>query len=451
MVCMKQVGVLLLVAALAGGALRLCAQTVVPLGMAPGAEVTTLSPAPGTWTEPGIAVNPLDPQQVVAVFQFIAQAAYSRDAGRTWKLATGVAAANYKISGDVSTAFDNKGRALICFIAFDKLGTMNYWAHGATRNGIFVRRSLDGGASWEPELRTVVAQPTTAGIPFEDKPYIVADTSAKSPYDGNLYVGWTRWTLTDSRMLFSRSTDDGVTWSKPIEIAQARGLPRDDNGALEGFDGAVGPDGTLYGVWAVTDHIVFTESHDGGRSFARTREIVTTAPTMFDLAGMERANGFPQIAVDPRGGRRGGPIYVTWSDYRNGDLDVFCIVSKDHGRTWSQPVRVNDDPVHDGADQFFQWLAVDPVSGAANVAFYDRREDREDKVQIVALARSTDGGAGFANYAWTKTPFDPSGVFMGDYIGLAAWGGRVYGAWATRSGTEKKTSVEVGVADFGGR
>jgi hypothetical protein len=294
----------------------------------------------------------------------------------------------------------------------------------------------------------VVAQPTTPDVPFEDKPYLVADTGEKSPYKGNLYVGWTRWTLTDSQMLFSRSTDDGVTWSKPLEISQVRGLPRDDNGALEGFDGAVGPDGTVYGVWAVTDHIVFTESHDGGKTFARTRNLVNTAPTMFALAGMERANGFPQIGIDPRGGAKGGAIYVTWSDYRNGDIDVFSIASKDHGRTWSAPVRVNSDPVHDGADQFFQWLAVDPVSGAVNVAFYDRRQDAANKMQVMALARSEDGGASFKNYAWTNTPFDPTGVFMGDYIGLAAWGGRVYGAWTTRNGTEPKTSVEVGGADF---
>ncbi len=145
----------------------------------------------------------------------------------------------------------------------------------------------------------------------------------------------------------------------------------------------------------------------------------------------------------------GGALYVTWSDYRNGDLDVFAILSKDHGRTWSAPVRVNNDAVHNGADQFFQWLAVDPKSGAVNVAFYDRRHDAEDKTQTIVLARSTDEGASFTNYAWTKTPFDPTGVFMGDYIGLAAWDGRVYGAWATRNGAETKTSVEAGVADFG--
>ncbi|MGB7135834.1 MAG: sialidase family protein [Acidobacteriaceae bacterium] len=446
---MRKPGVWLPLAAVALGGAAIAAQEVPPLPVAPGAAITTVSPHPGTWSEPGLAVNPLNPQQVVAVYQYIAQASYSGDAGRTWKASTGVAAPNYKNSGDVSTVFDNKGHALICYISFDKLGTVNYWGHGATRNGIFVRRSLDGGAAWEPELRTVVSQPSMPGVPFEDKPYLVADTSKSSPYAGNLYIGWTRWTLTDSRLLFSRSTDDGLTWSAPIEISPVRGLPRDDNGALEGFDGAVGPDGTLYSVWATTDDIVFTKSYDGGKTFSRIRNIVTTAPSMFALDGMERANGFPQIAIDPRGGRKGGPIYVTWSDYRNGDVDVFCIVSKDHGRSWSKPIRVNNDPLHDGADQFFQWLAVDPVSGAVNVAFYDRRRDPEDRVQIVALARSTDQGAKFSNYAWTTTPFNPQGVFMGDYIGLAAWGNRVYGAWASRTGAEKGTSVQVGVADFG--
>jgi len=419
------------------------------LPLAPGAQVTTLSAQPGTWSEPSVAVNPLNPRQVVTVFQYTAQAAYSEDAGHTWTLAQGVTPPEYRMSGDVSVVFDNQGHAILGCIAFDKLGTFNYWAHGATRNGIFLKRSPDGGKTWEPQLRTVVAQPTEPGIPFEDKPYFVADTSKSSRYSGNLYVGWTRWTLTDSRMLFSRSTDDGLTWSQPIEIARDRGLPRDDNGALEGFDGAVGPDGTVYGVWAERDRIELVESHDGGRTFSRARDIVTTAPIMFAIQGMDRANGFPQIAIDPRGGPKGGPLYVTWSDFRNGEVDIFLSVSRDHGRSWSAPIRVNDDPVHDGAEHFFQWLAVDPVTGAVNVVFYDRRGDPKNKRQIVVLARSADAGKTFANFAWMTTPFDPDGVFIGDYLGLAAWNNRVYGAWTFRSGTDDKTTVQAGIADFG--
>jgi hypothetical protein len=416
---------------------------------APGAQLTTLSAQPGSWSEPGVAVNPLNPQQVVTVFQYTAQAGYSDDAGRTWHLAEGVTPPEYRMSGDVSVTFDNHGHAILGCIAFDKLGTFNYWAHNATRNGIFLKRSLDGGKTWEPELRTVVAQPTAPEIPFEDKPEFMADTS-KSRYAGNLYVGWTRWTLADSQMLFSRSTDDGITWSQPIEIARDRGLPRDDNGALEGFEGVVGPDGTVYGVWSERNQIELVESTDGGVTFSKARDIIATQPIMFAIDGMDRANGFPQMAMDPRGGPKGGPMYVSWSDYRNGEVDIFLSVSIDHGRKWSEPIKVNDDPVHNGAEHFFQWLAVDPVTGAVNVVFYDRREDPKNKSQIVVLARSTDGGHTFKNYAWTDTPFNPEGVFIGDYLGLAASNNRVYGAWPVRQGTEKKTSVQVGVADFNG-
>ena len=109
----------------------LCAQE---LPKAPQAHIFTLTPTPGYFTEPAIAVNPANPEQVVAVFQDNAHAAYSQDGGRSWQLAEGVDPKNYLVSGDVSVAFDNQGHAFICYIAFDKLGTFNYWAHGATRN-----------------------------------------------------------------------------------------------------------------------------------------------------------------------------------------------------------------------------------------------------------------------------------------------------------------------------
>ncbi len=164
------------------------------LQKAPGSEVLSLTPAPGPFTEPAIAINPNNSRQVVAVFQDNAHASYSQDAGQTWHAAESVAPQNYRVSGDVSTTYDNLGHAFICYIAFDKLGTFNYWAHDDSRNGIFVRRSLDGGKTWESKHAAVSEYATNPGIPFEDKPYIVADTT-KSRYAGNLYVGWTRWTI----------------------------------------------------------------------------------------------------------------------------------------------------------------------------------------------------------------------------------------------------------------
>jgi photosystem II stability/assembly factor-like uncharacterized protein len=396
------------------------------LPKAPDAHVYSLTPEPGWFTEPSIAVNPNNPKQVVGVFQDNAHAAYSEDEGRTWHVED-VAPKNYRISGDVSTTFDNQGHAFVCYIAFDKLGTFNYWAHGATRNGIFIRRSMDGGKTWEADHIPVAEQQSQPGIPFEDKPYIVADQT-KRKYAGNLYVGWTRWRITDSQMVLSRSTDDGKTWSQPVEFDAHPGLPRDDNGAAEGFAGVVAPNGTLYAIWSQGDDIMLTSSRDGGRTFSHARSAVHTAPIMFAIQTLERANGFPQIGVSPDGKR----LYITWSDYRNGDLDIFLSSSDDGGKRWSEPIRVNNDAIHDGVEQFFQWLAVDPVDGSVNVIFYDRRKDPQNLKQTVVLARSTDGGRTFPNYAWTEDPFEANGVFFGDYIGLAASGGRVYGIWTEK-------------------
>ena len=430
----------------------LLAQQLPP---APKSHLTDITPKPGFFNEPAIAVNPLNPQQLVVAWQINASVAYSSDGGQSWSIAEGTSPKDYKVSGDVSVAYDAAGHALLCYIAFDKLGTTNYWAQRATRNGIFVRRSLDGGKTWEADAATVIAHESTPNIPFEDKPWIVADLSG--PHAGNIYVGWTQFTLTASDLLFSRSTDGGKNWSRPIKLNTAPGLPRDDNGALEGFHGAVGPDGTLYTIWDDRDGIMMAVSRDGGATFTKDRRIIPAGPGYFGITGVARSNGFPQIGLDPRksgSGNSGGNLYVAWSDYTNGDVDVFVSSSADHAQTWSAPVRVNTDPLHNGADQFFQWLAVDRQSGAVNLIFYDRRDD--NRQTTVTLARSTDGGKTFTNYSLDRDGFQAEGDFLGDYTAITAFGNRTWAAWAHQTSEETKltgtrktrTVLRVGKADF---
>ncbi len=116
-------------------------------------------------------------------------------------------------------------------------------------------------------------------------------------------------------------------------------------------------------------------------------------------------------------------------------------------------MRVNNDPIHDGKDQFFQWMAVDPTSGAVNLIFYDRRTD--NRQTTVTLARSTDEGNSFANYAFDSQPFQSDQEdFFGDYLAVTAYGNKVFGAWAhpvekSKTDSDKTKSVlRVGVADF---
>lgn len=422
--------------------------TAQQLPLAPKTHVVEITPKPGYFNEPSIAVNAKNPQEVAVAWQINASAAYSKDGGQTWTVAEGTAPKDYRVSGDVSIVFDSAGHAHLCYIAFDKLGTPQYWARGATRNGIFVRRSPDGGQTWEANAAAVASHESLPGIPFEDKPYIVAATAG--PHAGDLYIGWTQFTLTTTELLFSRSTDGGATWSKPIKLNSVPGLPRDDNGALEGFDGTVAPDGTLYAIWDDRNGIMMAESHDGGVSFSRERRILPAGPAFFGITEVARSNGFPQIGIDPRNGR----LYVAWSDYSNGDVDVFVSYSSDHGKVWSAPVRVNNDPIHNGNDQFFQWMAVDPVSSAVNVIFYDRRGD--NKQTTVTLARSTDGGKSFDNFALDQDAFEADGDFLGDYLALAAYGNKVFAAWAhevageakEERGKKTRSVLRVGVVDF---
>ena len=405
-----------------------------PIPSAPQASVVTVSPAGGHYSEPGIALDPNRPNHVVVVYQGGAavqgtsNAAYSVDGGKTFTRAHGTKPPDWKVAGDVSTTFDNKGNAYLCYLTFDKLGTSSYWAHNVGRNGIFVRRSRDGGKTWDAKAIAIkqFATSDAPGIQFEDEPRIFADVSRTSPYAGSLYAGWVEWQLTQSIMLFSRSTDEGQTWSEPIRISTHPGLPRDDNGSLGGFVAAIASDGTVYVAWDDGNTIAFTESHDGGKTFSESHAVVDVAPPYFgEVPGVSRVEGFPQLAINGQN----GTLFLCWSDYRNGDIDVFVASSSDRGHTWSKPVRVNDDAQHNGKDQFYQWMAVDPVSGAVYVEFYDRRADPKNRNISMTLARSTDGGRTFKNYTWTEKAFDPSDAFLGDYTWMAAYKDRVYAAW----------------------
>jgi hypothetical protein len=420
--------------------------------------------------EVSVAINPANPEHVIAVMlqggapgqARVTNYAYtSIDGGLSWKV---VARANplMRVQGDDSIAFSRDGIAYHSYISFDGIRIERperAWS------GIFVTSSKDG-IEWTAPV-AVVDHINTA-IPFEDKPWVGVDRSADSPHRGNVYVAWTRFDVYGSKdpahrshIMISRSRDGARTFSTPHEISDATGDALDSDGTVEGVVPAVGPNGDVYIAWAGPKGLVIDKSTDGGWTFGRD-VVITNLPGGWDLPlpGIERHNGMPITAVDLSPGPNRGSVYVNWIDERNGDTDVFVSASRDGGKTWSAPTRVNDDPK--GFAQMFTWLSVDPVDGSLNVVFHDRRGQpgvptgrgvrggvETGRITGVTLARSVDGGKTFVNHKLPVTPFDccDRSTFFGDYNGIDAYGGRVVAVFPilTADGTQR---VQAAVARF---
>lgn len=378
--------------------------------------------------ETAITINPANPDQIVAAAQGSGCYVYrSNDGGLTW--AEGQLPDPYDL-GDPSVVFDRFGR---CYYAY-----IGSWSH----SGIFVNHSTDQGATWTPAGTAVIEH--TGSIPFEDKCYPVVDRTG-GPGDGNVYIGWTQFDrygsgdpADSSRILFAASTDGGLSFTPPVRVSDQGGSALDGDDTVEGAVPAVGPDGTAYLAWAGPRGIEFDRSTDAGLTWGED-QVISDQPGgwAFSIPGLYRANGLPTTKADFSPGPYRGRVYVLWTDWRHGDADVFLLYSDTQGASWGPRIRVNGDPVGNGAHQFFPWIDVDPVTGRVWVVYYDRREHPGSNATDVYLAVSTDGGDNFSEERISSSPFTPTpSTFFGDYIGIAAFGSRVRPFWMRLDGAQ---------------
>lgn len=390
--------------------------------------------------EVSIAINPKNPDNMIAASFQIGQPPKPRagsshyvtfDGGKTWKTVPTPNPTNL-VQGDDIVVFSIDGIAYHVHLSFDGIRQMRPLR---AANGMIVNVSKDGGNSWTDG--TAAVNHINTVTPFEDKPGMVVDNAPASRSKGNLYLAWTRFDVYGSadpehrtHIFFTRSTDQGQTFSMPFRISDVSGDCLDKDNTVEGAVPAVGPNGEVYIVWAGPLGLVFDKSIDGGLTFGKDK-VISDMPGGWDFSvdGLTRANGMPVTGVDLSNGPNKGTLYVNWIDARNGDPDVFVMSSRDGGHTWSSPMRVNDDPVKNGKVQFFTWMAVDPADGSINIIFYDRR-DTEGSQTRLTLARSVDGGKSFVNHRIDLPPFAVnSNVFFGDYGGISAYEGRVVPAF----------------------
>lgn len=415
------------------------------LGLAQIQNVRVSQPTSTNPEEVTIAINPTNPLNLAAAAN-IDYSWYSMDGGLTWT--EGHLASSLGVAGDPSLTFDAEGNLYY--------GHLSSPPSGSWLDRIVVQKSVDGGVTWNDGVGIGLHPPKQ-----QDKEWLAADHT-DSPYRNTIYVAWTEFDrygsdspLDSSRILFSRSTDFGETWSAPVRVSDAAGDALDNDNTVEGAVPAVGPNGEVYLSWSGPLGIVFDKSLDGGATFG-TDIFVVDQPGgwNFSVPGISRCNGFPVTASDISDSPYRGTVYILWSDQRNGtnDTDVFLIKSRDGGESWGGLKRVNDDATV--SHQFFPWMTVDPITGVIWVVFYDRRNTTGNATEVY-VARSADGGETFENFPVSESPFTPrADVFFGDYINIAARNGVVYPIWTRMDGRDLsvwvallRDTVAVSVAD----
>lgn len=359
---------------------------------------------------PAAASNPTDPDNVAVVHrvdrpEFSAELNWTADGGETWQhtelpLPDGV---DRPFAPDV--AFGPDGELYVSYV--DLVG------RGNTPDNLWLARSDDGGETLSDPVQVAGELAFQARLAVDD--------------EGTVHLTWldaedvALLSLPErAPIVAAHSTDGGETFSEPVEISDP------DRERVGAAVPAVDADGDLVVLykdfkdnrrdfqnlegppWDGPEALVATRSEDGGESFEPGVEIDDNLiPTERFLVFLPN---FPSLAAGPDGG-----LYASWSDGRHGDRDVF-LARSDNGESWSDPVRVNDNPTEDGTDQYLPAVSVAP-NGRVDVVFHDRRHDPDNVMTDAYLAYSHDGGETFGNARISADSFDSQiGLAVADHL-----------------------------------
>ena len=406
-------------------------------------------------TEPFVAASPINPKNVAAAwFQGVFQdmvAGVSFDGGQNWQRVliplTVCSSGSFLGAGDPWLSFASDGILYGVAITWNS----NSWSD----RQIVVSKSADGGLHWSAP---VVIPGSGTLDPPADHPSITADpTNTQFVYA--IWNGKNSATFPASKhstaAVFTRTTDGGVTWetARPIvqtaqqtfiQFSQIFVLP---NGTLV----------DIFEFYEEQPNkpITFTNlqvmrSSDNGQTWSNPINAVTMTP-------LYRPNG-QTLVVDPETGqfvldltnpsfavdRQSGNLYAVWEDGRFSNFqynDIAFSTSADGGATWSTPIRVNQTPLTIpplDRQAFLPSIAV-AANGTIGVSYYDFRFNDPnpglptDRWLVQCMPSSNNPAS--SPVCWgnevrlTDTSFNleavvphgPSGdIFLGDYFGLAA-------------------------------
>ncbi len=375
--------------------------------------------------EPSIAVDLLDPNRVVITWRQFdtitnnfrqAGNGYSTDWGQTWNFHPIVDAGQFR--SDPVLGSDRFGN-----IFFSSLSTVTT---------VEMFRTSDGGVTWQGPANAFGG----------DKQWIAVDERTSGTGAGYIYQIWNVQFSCCPPDDFTRSINQGVSFPATYQIP----LPSMKWGTLD-----TDTEGTLY--------LAGSTLGGSGHLFSRSLDAKdpVTGPTFdfvngINLGGLTGGFGGysgpnPQgllgqvwVATDPT---KVGRVFVLGSVMppTSDPLDIMFIRSVDGGESWSDPVRVNDDPAGTNAWQWFGTMSVAP-NGRIDVIFNDTRFTGLFNWSALFYTYSLDAGQTWSTNIQVSPTFDshvgwPSQDKIGDYYDMVSDNGGANIAYsATFNGEE---------------
>lgn len=286
-------------------------------------------------------------------------------------------------------------------------------------------RSSNQGQTWVPGGRFSGTEKVS------DRPTVVADTSTTSRFRDSLYVTWH-----NGPVFVTRRKKGAAKWAKPVRVSptDTQGFGGDIELDVDGRLSVFWPD-------SVRKQIFVATSNDGGVHFSAPVLISNVEKPLFDLnvaaAGRSPTFHVNAATLQLAGVRRS---FVVWFDPATAPgtgARIYFSRSSDGGATWSPRREVRS---FDGAvDQFHPALAIDPSTGRLWLSYTDTSADPAGLQTHRVMLSSTDFGDTWSEPL--RLSQQPSNVLTepkqiyGDYQAVSAvsgGGGRAWAVWTDR-------------------
>jgi hypothetical protein len=308
----------------------------------------------------------------------------------------------------------------------------------ATVQTLGMHRSVDCGKTWVGPFEVTAASNPSGTLTTTGAPTDVADKefTAVDPETGRVIVTWSNFTpnALGGVQISATYTDDILadqpTFSPATVIAATA---RDGQASIPMFSPS---SDDVYVAWRRSGGpslgaTGFSRSEDNGATWS---EPIDVAPAFFvndQVLGNDRINSSPSLAVDD------DHVYVVYAanDNRDGS-DIVFVSSADRGTTFTAPSFLNSRP---GADrsQWFPWITVDADRGRVYTFYYDQGIDRSGDLTEVQYQYSDNaGGAWSQPRPLSRRPFhaaygnDTGQPNLGDYNQAIAQRGELFAVFA---------------------